>query len=66
MAFGVNKINGGYCIGSITDYASYVWNMEGVHWTTPGSNNKWYARTIQRHGETIKQIAITRGWSEVM
>ena len=27
--------------------------MENVNWTTPGTNNKWYARTLKKHSSTI-------------
>ena len=66
MAFGVNRISDGYCIGSITDYASYVWNMEGVHWTTSGTNNKWFTRGLKRYGATITNNAINMGWKDAM
>lgn len=66
MAGGVRGSNGNYYIGSYTSYASYVWNMEGVNWTTPGTDNKWYTRTLKRHGQTITQNAINKAWRDVM
>lgn len=66
MSAGVRGSNGNYYIGSYTSYASYVWNMEGVNWTTPGTDGKWYARTIKRHGQTIINNAINKGWRETM
>lgn len=66
MAGGVKGGNGNYYIGSYTGYASYVWTMEGVHWTTSGTNNKWYARTLERHGQTITMNAINQGWRQTM
>lgn len=66
MAGGVKKDSTGYYIGSYTSYASYVWNMEGVHWTTPRTNNKWYLRTLKKHGKTIINNAINQGWRDVM
>lgn len=63
---GVRGGNGDYWIGSYTKYAKYVWNMEGVHWTTPGTNNKWYARTLKRHGQTIIQNSINKNWRKDM
>ena len=56
-----------YYIGSFTDYASYVWNMpSSTNWTTPGSNNKWYARTLKKHGQTIINNAINQSWKREM
>lgn len=66
MSGGVKGSNGNYYIGSYTKYASSVWKMENVNWTTPGTNNKWYARTIQRHGTTIMNNAINQGWRQSM
>lgn len=67
MAGGVRGGNGNYYIGSYTDYASYVWNMpDSTNWTVTASNNKWYARTLERHGQTIINIAIDRGWRQSM
>lgn len=66
MAGGVRGSNGNYYIGSYTSYASYVWNMEGVNWTTPGTDGKWYTRTLKRHGQTITQNAINKAWRDVM
>lgn len=63
---GVRGGNGDYWIGSYTKYASYVWNMEGVNWTTPGTNNKWYARTLKRYGQTIIQNSISKSWRKDM
>ena len=54
-------------IGSYTDYASAVWNMpDSTNWTTPGTNNQWYVRTLKKHNKTIIQNAINKGWSESM
>lgn len=66
MSAGVKGSNGNYYIGSYTSYASYVWNMEGVNWTTPGTEGKWYARTIKRHGQIIINNAINKTWRDVM
>jgi hypothetical protein len=66
MSGGVKGSNGNYYIGSYTSYASSVWKMENVNWTTPGTNNKWFARTIQRHGYTIMKNAIDKGWRQSM
>lgn len=66
MSAGVRGSNGNYYIGSYTSYASYVWNMEGVNWTTPGTDGKWYTRTLKRHGQTITQNAINKTWRDVM
>ena len=67
MAMGVRGSSGNYYIGSYTGYASAVWNMpDSTNWTTIGTNNKWYTRTLKKHGKTITEIAINRGWSESM
>lgn len=66
MGAGVRGSNSNYYIGSYTSYASSVWKMENVNWTTPGTNGKWYARTLQRHGTTIMRNAINQGWRQVM
>lgn len=66
MSGGVRGGNGDFYIGSYTDYAKYPWNMEGVNWTTPGTNNKWFARALKTHGATIINSAIDKGWKEVM
>ena len=67
MAMGVSGSSGNYYIGSYTDYASYVWKMpDSTNWTTPGTNNKWYTRTLKKHGKSITENAINRGWSESM
>lgn len=63
---GVRGGDGDYYIGSYTKYAKYVWNMEGVHWTTPGTNNKWYARTLKKHSKVIIDNAINQSWKKDM
>lgn len=63
---GVRGGRGDYYIGSYTYYAKYVWNMEGVHWTTPGTNNKWFARTLKKHSKTIVDNAINQSWKKDM
>lgn len=67
MAAGVRSGgNHEYYIGSYTKYASRVWNMTNVHWTTPGTNNKWYARTLKKHGQSIINNAINQSWKKEM
>ena len=67
QAGGVRGGNGSYYIGSYTSYASYVWNMpDSTNWTTGGTNNKWFTRTLKRHKATITDNAINRGWKDVM
>lgn len=63
---GVRGGKGDYYIGSYTKYAKHVWNMENVNWTTPGTNNKWYARTLKKHSATIINNAITKSWRKDM
>lgn len=57
---GVRGGNEDYYIGSYTYYAKYVWNMEGVNWTTPGTNNKWFARTLKKYKSTIMDNAFNQ------
>lgn len=66
MSGGVRGSNGDFYIGSFTDYAVYPWKMENVHWTTPGTNNKWYARTLNKYGKTIIDNAINQSWRKDM
>ena len=47
---GVHELDNGYYIGSFTEYASYVWNMDDVstHWTTSDTHSQWYAWTLKQ------------------
>ena len=64
---GVKGGSGDYYIGSYTDYASRVWKMpESTNWTTPGTTNKWFARTLDRYGSTIIESAISKSWKKDM
>ena len=66
MSGGVRGSNGDFYIGSFTNYASSVWKMTNVNWTTPGTNNKWFARTLNKHGSTIIDTAINKSWKKDM
>lgn len=66
MSGGVRGSNGDYYIGSYTDYASSVWKMTNVHWTTPGTNNQWFTRTLKQYGTTIIDSAINKSWKDNM
>ena len=63
---GVRGSRNDYYIGSYTNYAKHVWNMEGVNWTTPGTNNKWFARTLKKHSTTIINNAVYKSWRKDM
>jgi hypothetical protein len=63
---GVRGSSGDYYIGSYTAYASSVWKMTNVNWTTPGTHNKWFARTLDRYGKTIIDSAIDKSWRKDM
>ena len=64
---GVRGGNGDYYIGSYTKYAKYVWNMpDSTNWSTKGTNNKWYARTLKEHGRTIIDSSINQAWRKDM
>ena len=65
-AGGVRGGNGDFYIGSYTNYAKYVWKMSNVHWTTPGTNNKWFARALKQHSSTIINNAINQSWRKDM
>lgn len=55
---------GGMCnyeIGSATDYASDVYSYpDSTNWTTPGTGNRWFAKTWKRRGKSISKIAISK------
>lgn len=65
---GVRGSHQDYYIGSYTDYAIYVWNMNDAttKWTTPNTHSQWYTRTLKKSGQTIINNAITRSWKEKM
>lgn len=64
---GVKGGNGDYYIGSYTNYAKYVWKMpSSTNWTTPGTNNKWFARALEEHQATIIDNAINKAWRKEM
>ena len=65
-ANGVRGGNGDFYLQSSPGYAKYVWNMENVNWTTPGTNNKWFARALKKHGATIINNAINKSWRKDM
>lgn len=63
---GVSNCEGGYCIGSYTDYASHVWSLNDAttNWTTPGTHSQWFARTLKEKGKVILENAINQGWKD--
>lgn len=64
---GVRGGNGDYYIGSYTDYATYVWNMnDSVNWSEPGTHSQWYTRTLKEKGEVIINNAVNQAWKELM
>ena len=60
--------NGDYYIGSYTDYASHVWNLNDstTNWTEPGTHSQWFLRTIKEKGTVIVDDALTRAWKDTM
>ena len=66
VSIGVRGGNGDFYIRSSPEYASHVWKMTNVHWTTPGTNNQWFARALNQYRTTIINNAISRGWKENM
>ena len=63
---GVRTCEGGYYIGSFTDYATRVWNLpqETTNWTNKDSKSKWYAYTLKVHGKTILDTAVNQAWKD--
>lgn len=61
MSAGVRGDNKNYHVGSYTNYAKYVWNMGvGTHWSTPGTNGKWYEEVWKKQRDTIIKTALER------
>ena len=60
--------NGDYYIGSYTNYAKRVWNMNDTttNWSTPNTHSQWYARTLKNYGSVIINNAINKSWKETM
>lgn len=63
---GVRSYENGYCIGSYTQYASRVWNLDDntTNWSTPGTHSQWYARTLKEKGKVILENAINQAWKD--
>lgn len=58
LAYGVQGADATYTIGSIVDYAAYVWKMDNntTNWTTPGTGSEWYIRYFRIYGKgTVTQ-----------
>lgn len=57
---GVRGGNGEYYIGSYTNYAKYVYEMDNnkTHWTTPGTNSYWFKEYWLKHGKGIASMVI--------
>lgn len=68
VAGGVREDNDGYYIGSFTEYASHVWNMNDstTNWSTPNTHSQWYARTLRLYGQVILDTAINHAWKDNM
>lgn len=63
---GVHPIDNGCYIGSFTDYASYVWNMDDMttNWTTSDTHSQWYAWTLKQYGKVILENAVNETWKD--
>lgn len=63
---GVRQCDGGYYIGSFTDYATRVWNLDDntTNWSTPGTHSQWYARTLKNKGKVILDNAVNQVWKD--
>ncbi len=61
---GVRKRGNSYIIGSYTDYASYIWNLEdrvqNVNWSEPGTMSYWYEDTWKKKRNKIITEAINQ------
>lgn len=65
-SYGVQQNRKGmYSIGNEVGYASYVWNMgNNTNWTTPGTSEKWYEKTLKEKGDIIIADAIRKANNE--
>lgn len=63
---GVRSCENGYYIGSFTNYATRVWNLDDMstNWSTPGTHSQWYARTLKEKGKTILENATNQTWKD--
>ena len=60
MNAGVQKVFGGYKIGSYTEYAAAVYAYKNVHWTTTGTHGEWFERTVKEKGNMLMNEAVAR------
>lgn len=60
--YGVKKGEDGYTIGSNTEYAVYVYNMNDkrTKWTTGGTGSKWFDKTWKKNAQIITKQAVER------
>lgn len=59
-AYGVRGSNGNYSIGSVTSYAKYVYAMQNVNWTTPGTFGKWFHTIYKQKGTLMLKDALNK------
>ncbi len=57
---GVRGSNGNYEIGNYTNYAQYVYKMNGVNWTNPLSKAQWFDTFWKSNGGIIADNIIAR------
>ena len=62
MEYGVQKGDKGYTIGSNTEYASRVYQMNDstTNWSTKGTGSKWFGKTWQKEAQIITKQAVER------
>ena len=60
LTYGVRGSNGNYSIGSVTSYASYVYAMENVKWTTPDTYGKWFHTIYKEKGTLMLKNAMDK------
>lgn len=57
MGYGVQQNGSEVSIGSDTNYANYVYNMNdsSTNWTTKGTHSKWFGKVWKEQGASITQ-----------
>lgn len=62
QAYGVQKGNEGYTIGTQIDYASRVYNLNDskTNWTTPGTHSHWFGKVWKEQGVSIFKETVER------
>lgn len=65
-AMGVVGSKKTYGLGSMVDYAKYVWDYpQNTHWTNPNTQAQWYLKTFKNRKEHILNQAVTGAKKQV-